>query len=132
MAPCDWFAFSHATKSLHHHQAWTERVTLEFWALGDAERAMGIPLSPLCDREKDNNFAKSQLGFLNYICIPFYSIVADLISPDMLPWERLKENLAHWRCEWKATQMVLFDAKFGIQARSPKPSRSLSYSPYSR
>ena len=91
---------------------------------------MGIPLSPLCDRVKDNNVAKSQLGFLNYICIPFYSIVADLISPDMPPWERLKENLAHWRREAKATQMALFDAKFGLQAGSPKPSRSVSYSPY--
>ena len=127
-----WADLSHATKSLHLHQAWTERITMEFWALGDAERAMGIPLSPLCDREKDNNFAKSQLGFLNYICIPFYSIVADLISPDMPPWERLKENLAHWRREAKATQMALFDAKFGLQAGSPKPSRSVSYSPYNR
>ena len=65
---------------------------------------MGIPLSPLCDREKDGNVAKSQLGFFKYICIPFYSVVADLVAPDMLPWVRVKENLVSWERRAKAAK----------------------------
>ena len=38
-----------------------------FWSLGDRERALGVPLSPLCDREKDVNVAKSQIGFFKFI-----------------------------------------------------------------
>ena len=33
---------------------------------------MGVPISPLCDREKDQNIAKSQIGFFKFVCIPFY------------------------------------------------------------
>jgi ankyrin repeat protein len=99
-----WADVSHSTKAQRLHLAWTHRVSQEFWALGDAERAMGIPLSPLCDREKDGNVAKSQLGFFKYICIPFYSVVADLVAPDMLPWVRVKENLVSWERRAKAAK----------------------------
>lgn len=51
----------HSCKPAALHELWTERVTREFWALGDAERGLGVPLSPLCDREKDVNVPKSQV-----------------------------------------------------------------------
>jgi hypothetical protein len=31
--------------------------------------------------------------------VPFYSIVADLIDPTMLPWLRVQENLHSWELE---------------------------------
>jgi cAMP-specific phosphodiesterase 4 len=87
---------SHCFKPFHIHKHWVERITNEFWALGDRERQLGIAVSPLCDRDKDSNVPKSQIGFFNFICVPFYSIVADLIDPTMLPWLRVQANLQEW------------------------------------
>jgi hypothetical protein len=87
---------SHCFKPFHIHKHWAERITNEFWALGDRERQLGIAVSPLCDRDKDSNVPKSQIGFFNFICVPFYSIVADLIDPTMLPWLRVQANLQEW------------------------------------
>jgi hypothetical protein len=86
----------HCFKPFHIHKHWAERITNEFWALGDRERQLGIAVSPLCDRDKDSNVPKSQIGFFNFICVPFYSIVADLIDPTMLPWLRVQANLQEW------------------------------------
>jgi hypothetical protein len=89
----------HSFKPFHLHKQWAERITDEFWALGDRERQLGIAVSPLCDRDKDSNVPESQIGFFRHICVPFYSIVADLIDPTMLPWLRVQENLHSWELE---------------------------------
>jgi hypothetical protein len=86
----------HCFKPFQMHKKWAQRVTNEFWALGDRERQLGIAVSPLCDRDKDSNVPESQIGFFRHICVPFYSIVADLIDPTMLPWLRVQENLHSW------------------------------------
>ena len=87
----------HVCKPLDLHLMWTERVTQEFWALGDRERNLNMPISPLCDREKDANVAESQVAFFRFICIPFYSCLADLVDPQMLPWLHAQANLVHWQ-----------------------------------
>jgi len=89
----------HCFKPFQLHKQWAERITDEFWALGDRERQLGIAVSPLCDRDKDSNVPESQVGFFKHICVPFYSIVADLIDPTMLPWLRVQENLHSWELE---------------------------------
>ena len=86
----------HSFKPFHLHKQWAERITNEFWALGDRERQLGIALSPLCDRHTDCNVPESQIGFFKFICVPFYSIVADLIDPTMLPWLRVQAHLQAW------------------------------------
>eukprot|EP00900_Chrysochromulina_parva_P024152 jgi/Chrpa1/6370/Chrysochromulina_OHIO_Genome00016442-RA len=92
----------HCFKPFQMHKKWAQRVTNEFWALGDRERQLGIAVSPLCDRDKDSNVPESQIGFFKYICVPFYSIVADLIDPTMLPWLRVEANLQAWGEELEA------------------------------
>ena len=87
----------HCFKPLGMHKQWTERVTKEFWALGDRERRLGVALSPLCDRQADTDVPKSQIGFFKFVCIPFYSVVADLVDPAMLPWLRVQANLQTWQ-----------------------------------
>ena len=86
----------HSFKPFHLHKQWTERITDEFWALGDRERQLGIALSPLCDRHTDCDVPESQVGFFKFVCVPFYSIVADLIDPTMLPWLRVQAHLTAW------------------------------------
>jgi hypothetical protein len=76
----------HLTKSNDQHLVWTDRITEELYSLGDLERERGVAISALCDRSTDTNIAKSQLGFLRYIGLPFYSAVADLIDPQMTPY----------------------------------------------
>jgi hypothetical protein len=86
----------HSFKPFHLHKQWAERITDEFWALGDRERQLGIALSPLCDRHTDCDVPESQVGFFKFVCVPFYSIVADLIDPTMLPWLRVQAHLQAW------------------------------------
>ena len=97
----------HCFKPLQLHRQWTERVTAEFWALGDLERRLGVGLSPLCDRQTDMDVAQSQVGFFKFICLPFYSVVADLVDPNMLPWLRMQANLQTWKLDGGALQRKL-------------------------
>ena len=90
----------HALKPFHLHKAWTVRVTSEFWALGDREKALGVPVSPLCDRQAEGSgraIAKSQIGFFNFVCQPFYAAIADLVDPNMVPYKQLLTNASEWQ-----------------------------------
>ena len=87
----------HACKKRVLHEEWTARITNEFWTLGEREQNLGVAVSPLCDRQTDVDVAKSQVGFFSFICMPFYTVVADLVDPDILPLSRLKQNLRYWQ-----------------------------------
>ena len=87
----------HVTRPEAIHQVWTDRITRELWALGDRERSNDMPISPMCDRERDHDICKSQVAFLNFICMPFYAVVADLVEPEMTPMLRVQHNLNFWR-----------------------------------
>uniref|UniRef100_A0A1I8FXM7 Phosphodiesterase n=1 Tax=Macrostomum lignano TaxID=282301 RepID=A0A1I8FXM7_9PLAT len=52
---------SHPAKSWSLHQRWTSQLNEEFFAQGDREKQLGLPCSPLCDREK-TMVASSQVG----------------------------------------------------------------------
>ena len=51
----------------------------------------------MCDRHKDDNIPKSQIGFFKFVIAPFYSLVADLIDPKMQPWLNVQTNLRQWQ-----------------------------------
>jgi len=97
---------NHSTKPFTLHERWTNRVTDEFWGLGDRERKLGVPISPLCDRENDKNVAKSQIGFFQFICVPFYELVGDLCDPSMPYLLQLHVNLAAWKEQFEAEKQV--------------------------
>ena len=88
---------NHATKPWPQHQEWSQRITDEFWTLGDKERKLGVPISPLCDRENDKDIARSQIGFFQFVCNPFYELVADLVEPEMKPYKQLQANFSGWK-----------------------------------
>lgn len=62
---CD---ISHPAKRWDLHHKWTTRLLEEFFRQGDKERDLGLPFSPLCDR---NNImiAESQIGINMYMYI---------------------------------------------------------------
>jgi len=88
----------HAVKSWELHHMWTLRVTQEFFELGDRERAAGLPISPFCDRHKDVNLAKSQVGFMQFVCLPFYVAVERVMADATaaIAVARLKANIDAW------------------------------------
>ena len=87
----------HSVKPWPLHVQWSERVTEEFWLLGDKEKGMGVAVGPLCNRDKDNNIPKSQGGFFQFICKPFFSVVAELIDQRAHFILQLEANDLGWK-----------------------------------
>jgi len=65
----------HSAKRWELHEEWSKRVTLEFHNQGDEEKRLGLPVSPLCERE-NFQLAQAQMGFLQFICLPTWREVA--------------------------------------------------------
>ncbi|KAK9815046.1 hypothetical protein WJX73_005831 [Symbiochloris irregularis] len=57
--------------------SWSKRIMEEFMLQGDRERAMGMPVSPLCDRET-TDWKKSQLVFLECVVRPVFESLVPL------------------------------------------------------
>ena len=57
---------------------WTDRVTEEFFAQGDKEAELGLPISNLCDR-KTTNIYDSQIGFIQFVIKPAYEVLGGII-----------------------------------------------------
>ena len=93
---------AHPTAGRKLHHDWSMRITNEFWALGDKERNLGVQVSPLCDRVNDKDIAKSQIGFFQFVCNPFFEQVADLVDPEMVPYLNLKSNFGNWKTQHAA------------------------------
>ena len=96
----------HCFKPWALHQNWTQRITEEFWLLGDREKSMGVPVGPLCDREADIDIPKSQGGFFQFICRPFYAAVAELVDPTGIFIQRCEGNASRWQAMHERTQAV--------------------------
>ena len=78
---------------------WTDRCLNEFFAQGDAELELGLPISLLCDR-KTTSRPESQLGFINFVVLPAYEILADFIpavKEQILP--HIQKNIEYWESE---------------------------------
>lgn len=72
---------SATTKPTAAAERWTDLVLTEFFAQGDRERALGLPISPLCDRYVVSK-AKSQCGFVKYIVQPSFEALAVICDVD--------------------------------------------------
>lgn len=67
---CD---IAHTTRGPETSDMWSARVIQEFWAQGDQEKSMGLPISFGCDRNsflKPGSVPKFQLNFLDFIVNP--------------------------------------------------------------
>jgi hypothetical protein len=79
-------------------RAWAGCVLEEFFAQGDQERMIGIPVQPLNDRNKVN-VPHSQIGFLEFMIAPFFAAqmrlfhklheYGDLLAIDLENWEEM-------------------------------------------
>lgn len=69
----------------------------EFYQQGDAEREAGrVPIS-MMDRHQPDQQAASQVGFLNGICIPCYTLLNRLIPETKPLLDMCTDNLERWQ-----------------------------------
>lgn len=75
---------SHPAKSWQLHYRWTMALMEEFFLQGDKEAELGLPFSPLCDR-KSTMVAQSQIGFIDFIVEPTFSLLTDSTEKIITP-----------------------------------------------
>ena len=80
---------SNPTKPFDIYFKWAKLVVNEFYNQGDKEKQLGMVCS--CDRNKVTIY-QSQLGFINYIEIPFFSLFAEFFPKLKFYWEQLNIN----------------------------------------
>lgn len=56
----------------------------EFFRQGDMEQTLGLPFSPLCDRN-NTLVSESQIGFIDFIVEPSMQICSDLLEVTLSP-----------------------------------------------
>ncbi|KAF9804246.1 hypothetical protein SFRURICE_020674 [Spodoptera frugiperda] len=74
---------------LHHR--WTMSLLDEFFLQGDKERDLGLPFSPLCDRN-NTLVAESQIGFIEFIVEPSMGVCADMLECILGPLHSSSKN----------------------------------------
>ncbi|KAM9850602.1 dual specificity calcium/calmodulin-dependent 3',5'-cyclic nucleotide phosphodiesterase 1A [Aulostomus maculatus] len=75
---------SHPAKAWPLHYRWTHSLMEEFFRQGDKEVELGLPFSPLCDR-KATMIAQSQIGFIDFIVEPTFSVLIDTTEKVIAP-----------------------------------------------
>ncbi|XP_075385573.1 dual specificity calcium/calmodulin-dependent 3',5'-cyclic nucleotide phosphodiesterase 1A [Tenrec ecaudatus] len=75
---------SHPAKCWRLHHRWTMALMEEFFRQGDKEAELGLPFSPLCDR-KSTMVAQSQIGFIDFIVEPTFSLLTDSTEKIVIP-----------------------------------------------
>jgi hypothetical protein len=76
---------------------WLERLKLELFSQGDEELAMGLPVSPLCDRNAPHQKSIT-IGLLDFMARPLLISMARL-PPKLadIPLKNLEKNKEMWR-----------------------------------
>ncbi|XP_061385897.1 dual specificity calcium/calmodulin-dependent 3',5'-cyclic nucleotide phosphodiesterase 1 isoform X3 [Danaus plexippus] len=85
---CD---ISHPAKRWDLHHRWTMSLLDEFFLQGDKERELGLPFSPLCDRN-NTLVAESQIGFIDFIVEPSMGVCADMLECILGPLHSSTKN----------------------------------------
>ena len=59
---------------------WADRIAEEFYVQGDVEKRLSLSVSPFMDRKSHSaDFSKGQMSFMNYIVLPMFDDVAQLL-----------------------------------------------------
>ena len=61
------------------HKDWVERLAEEYAQQGDDEKALGMCISPMCDRQSQD-IPSMQIGFMNLVVMPLFDEVFNLVK----------------------------------------------------
>ena len=89
---------SNPTKSFGVAKYWACNMMHEMYTQGKEEEELGLPVSPMCSLSTAESVPAAQIGFINFIVLPFLSAIVPLL-PDLPPEVMcsLKENVLRWR-----------------------------------
>lgn len=68
----------HSSKATKLHARWSDLIIEEFFLQGDEEQSLGMDISPFMNRNSENS-AKNQVGFFEFIILPFFEVVAEVV-----------------------------------------------------
>jgi hypothetical protein len=86
---------AHLTYNFDLHKYWVERLQEEMFIQGDIEKSMGLPESPLCDRNKPGITA-SQTDFINFVAMGMYNALSISFPSTISMYNNLIENYNIW------------------------------------
>ncbi|XP_035661300.1 calcium/calmodulin-dependent 3',5'-cyclic nucleotide phosphodiesterase 1C-like [Branchiostoma floridae] len=104
----------HPAKPWHLHARWTEQLMEEFFRQGDKEKALGLPFSPLCDRNT-TVIADSQIGFIDFIVDPTFQVMGDMLEKILTPLA--PKQLAEEQQQRRASDSRIYQEKEGKQKK---------------
>ncbi|RHZ32791.1 hypothetical protein DYB37_004040 [Aphanomyces astaci] len=99
----------HSSKATLLHARWSELIIEEFFLQGDEEKELGMEISPFMNRASENS-AKNQVGFFEFIILPFFDVVAEIVfTPGFKPiLDQVHRNYNMWK---KAEMLQLKNIK---------------------
>jgi len=104
--------------------AWALVCLEEFFAQGDQEKMLGIPVQFLNDRDKLNQ-PNSQIGFIEFMISPFF--VAQIrLWPNLHEMgNNLSQNIANWQDMWEKEFTPAEEERSKVKGRVDKVARSI-------
>ena len=90
---CD---ISQPTRSFDITKEWTYLLFEEFFMQGDLELSKELPISMLCDRNT-TNVAGSQPGFINFVSIPMFYPLSNILPVLSECVDQAKANAISWK-----------------------------------
>lgn len=92
---------------------WTHKVFEEFYAQGDRERSLGLPISLMMDRTQPA-MEKSQIGFIDFIVKPLFKQFTIFCPEAEICLSHLQQNKEYWQ-----SQIALLEQKAAPASSSP-------------
>jgi len=89
---------------------WATLVIQEFFAQGDREKAEGLEVSPMMDRDK-GNFEQMQFDFIDIIVAPLYLGLVDLFPGFGGAVQQMVSNATNWKMHRVEAMSVSDDAE---------------------
>ena len=85
------------------YKKWVDCVMREFFHQGDLEKSNNLPITINCDRDT-TSIPKSQVSFINFIVLPLYEILCN-VMPNIKPYlENIKLNKNIYNEKYKEEQ----------------------------
>ncbi|KAF5828637.1 hypothetical protein DUNSADRAFT_17295 [Dunaliella salina] len=85
----------HMAESWDVHLRWVSKLQEEFFQQGDQEKALDLPVSPLCDRDHPA-VSKSQEGFINFVVSPLFQAYVTVLPEAQPMLQTIEANGRHW------------------------------------
>jgi hypothetical protein len=99
-------------------------VLEEFFAQGDQEKMLGVPVQFLNDRDKLNR-PNSQIGFLEFMIVPYFAAQIRLWPKLGDLGTNLQINMQNWQEEWVTSSSPTEEEMKKVQARVTKVIETL-------